>query len=316
MTDANSNNHAGDWSAYWSTGALTSLSEDFAGVYDGEIERFWHDQCRALGHQASIADLCSGNGAIALLIADWAASRGKEWKIAAVDAAELDPGLIAAAWPQYRSLVERIAWHGHQPVESFKADAQSHDLLASQYGLEYSDWEASARQVVQLLKPGGRLAMINHAPDTDIMTTMKEEQADYRRLGASGATGLMASWLAGVTSLDELRGQLQRPERVLQEQAARTGSPLLGSVVNTVAALRRAPREQIEPRWAELSQWLEHLSAARGRLDNMIAVNEAIQDRPDWVNIFVEAGMRLVFDESVLYAGKHSAGRARVLVKI
>src|SRR5690625_5080220 len=156
MTDANSNNHAGDWSAYWSTGALTSLSEDFAGVYDGEIERFWHDQCRALGHQASIADLCSGNGAIALLIADWAASRGKEWKIAAVDAAELDPGLIAAAWPQYRSLVERIAWHGHQPVESFKADAQSHDLLASQYGLEYSDWEASAPPVGRRTKSGGR----------------------------------------------------------------------------------------------------------------------------------------------------------------
>src|SRR5690625_2987514 len=76
----------------------------------------------------------------------------------------------------------------------------------------------------------------------------------------------MASWLAGATGLDELRGQLQAPERVLQQQAERTGSPLLGSVANTVAALRRAPREQIEPRRAGLSQWLEHLAAARGRL--------------------------------------------------
>ena len=315
MNDGNSNNHTRDWSAYWSTGALTSLSEDFAGVYDGEIAGFWHDQCRALARQASIADLCSGNGAVALLIADWAARHARQWKIAAVDAADLDPGLIAAAWPQYRKQVERIAWHGRQPVETFKAGAQSHDLLTSQYGLEYTNWRASARQVVRLLKPGGRLAMINHAPDTDIMATMKEEQADYRRLDDSGATGLMASWLAGATGLDELRGQLQAPERVLQQQAERTGSPLLGSVANTMGALRRAPREQIEPRRAGLSQWLEHLAAAWGRLDNMIAVNLAIQARPDWINVFVEAGMRLTVDKPVLYAGRHMAGRARVLVK-
>src|SRR5690625_7845935 len=117
----------------------------------------------------------------------------------------------------------------------------------------------------------------------------------------------MASWLAGATGLDELRGQLQAPERVLQQQAERTGSPLLGSVANTVAALRRAPREQIEPRRAGLSQWLEHLAAAWGRLDNMIAVNLAIQARPDRINGSVAAGLRLKGGKPDQEDGRESA---------
>jgi len=315
MSFATPPDFASDWSDYWSHGALTSLPQDFADNYDGEIADFWQARCRDLPDGARVLDLCSGNGAVALLVAGFAAKRGCRWHIDAVDAARLDADRLAAAWPGLSSLLAAITFHGEQRAEAFAAEAASYDLVVSQYGAEYCQWEPLARQVAHLLKPGGRLAMINHAPDSAMLATMRAEADDYDALDHSGALEEIAGWLQGNLSLADLRLRLESPERALAERLARRPAPLVEQALTSVSAMRQAPAAEIEARREAIAAWLDQLQAGAGRLRNMLEVNEAIAARPDWIEAFADAGLELVDDEEIVYRGRHRVGRARVFAR-
>lgn len=315
MSFSNPPDFASDWSDYWSHGALTSLPQDFSSNYDGEIADFWQAQCSELSEGARVLDLCSGNGAIALLVAGFAANYERRWRIDAVDAARLDADTVAATWPGLSSLLADITFHGGQRAETFAAEAASYDLIVSQYGAEYCQWAALARQVMHLLKPGGRLAMINHAPDSAMLATMRAEADDYDALDHSGALGEIEGWLQGNLSLANLRIRLERPERVLEQRLKRRATPLVEQAWQSVAALRRAPAPEIEGRRDDLSAWLGQLQAGAGRLRNMLEVNEAIADNPGWADVFIDAGLEPVSDSEIVYRGRHRVGRGRAFVK-
>ena len=74
------------WSDYWSRGSLTSLPQDFAANYDGEVAEFWQGAFSGLDDTGRMIDLCTGNGAIALLAAEYFASEKPDIEIVAVDA--------------------------------------------------------------------------------------------------------------------------------------------------------------------------------------------------------------------------------------
>ena len=85
------------WSEYWSRGCLTSLPEDFAANYDGEIAEFWRNAFQSVPAGGSVIDLCTGNGAIALLAAEYATREEQDLSITAVDGATVNSASSATA---------------------------------------------------------------------------------------------------------------------------------------------------------------------------------------------------------------------------
>ena len=62
-----SNNH---WSEYWKTGVLTSLPSDFKENYDGELYEYWESVLLAQQTPLRVLDVCTGNGAVAILLTE------------------------------------------------------------------------------------------------------------------------------------------------------------------------------------------------------------------------------------------------------
>lgn len=303
------------WSRYWAAGALTSLPQDFHENYGGEIAEFWARQVARLPNRATILDVCTGNGAVALLIADQAARLERNWTIIGVDAASIDPASMSHHHPQQRQWLERIRFIADQPFEGLELAPASVELVVSQYGIEYCDHEVAPGKVEALLAPGGRLAMVNHAPDSGMLATMRQEHREYQRLGRLRVESAVRAWLDG--KIDDLRLQKQFREarRVLSAEHRRRPAALFRSVLNMLDNVYQAGPAELKRQRTSLGDYCEQVAAARARLADMLRVNTALEPAAQWLERFQRVGLELQEEGDLIYRDQHRAGRYRILEK-
>jgi ubiquinone/menaquinone biosynthesis C-methylase UbiE len=309
MTQATSNKSrpADHWSGYWSRGPLTSLPEDFRANYDGEIAAFWHRCFADLPNPASILDVCTGNGALALLAAEFARAHQHEFRIRAVDAARIQPRLAAERDPALTGLVDRIEFIPETPLESFDCEPSSLNLVMSQYGIEYCDQAEAANRVARWVRPGGQFVMLCHALDSDMLSTMQREHREYQRLDELRLARVLGHWLDGQMSSPDLRARLQRIGRQLLPEYQRARSPLLGYALGVIQQLLQLDEAGLRARRSMVTDAQLQLRGGLDRLDDMLRVNRMMAD-PDWYRPYLDAGLVLDDDGPVLYQGQHHAG--------
>lgn len=168
------------WSEYWSQGWLTSLPEDFAANYDGEIAELWNEAFSGVPDRGRVLDLCNGNGAIALLAAGYFKAEDEEVKVTAIDAAEVNPAAVGQHFPDQSGSARMIRFVPNCRVEDLQLPDQDSAPVTSQYyGIEYCDWDEAAAQVFRVLKPGGRLVMVCHTPTSDISYRGQHNAGQY-----------------------------------------------------------------------------------------------------------------------------------------
>jgi SAM-dependent methyltransferase len=170
------------WSNYWRQGHLTSLPCGFTANYDGEFLQFWNSQFDLLAPGSRVLDVCSGNGSVALLARDYTDRHGLGLEIKAIDAADIDVAGLIEKNPGLERHIGAVEFLPNTLFEEFPTEAASVNLVASQFGIEYTDWEVSAEKIAHLLRPGGYFSMICHAPDSTIMSRMEVQRSDYARL--------------------------------------------------------------------------------------------------------------------------------------
>ncbi|MEJ2513635.1 MAG: class I SAM-dependent methyltransferase [Gammaproteobacteria bacterium] len=297
------------WSAYWAAGPLTSLPSDFAANYDGEIAEFWHRQFADVPAGGSVLDVCTGNGAVALLAAAWFAGHDRAVEVTAVDAARIDPASVAAAHPEVADAVQRVRFQGQTPVESLDLPEASFDLVTSQYGIEYCDPEPAARRVAALLKPGGRLVMLCHEASSDILRTMEAEAADYRRLRELGFPAGLRRFLAGTLSFARFRKLMRNVGEALAGEYRIRSSPLYAFVLRMLEGAVRMDEATLRAHRLKLVDFSRQLELGEARLADMLRVNRVLHDDPDWHQAFQTAGLRLLDLGEILYRGKHRSGQ-------
>ena len=300
------------WSDYWATGALTSLPQDFAFNYDGEVERFWRQQFSALPDSGRLLDVCTGNGAIALLAAVWSRESEHELAISAVDAAALSPELIARRSPETAELVERIRFVGQTPIEALPFADESFDLVTSQYGLEYCKLERAAPELARVLTPGGRLAAVCHGAGSDLLATMAEEQADYDELERSRLFDVLRSWEVGQLAEPDFKTRLDKLLRRLAAVERAPHSALLGPVIQAMNGLINLPGEQLRQQRDAVGAYRRQLQAGRTRLEDMLRVNRRIAEDPSWHQPLADAGLEPIHSEALVYRGEHPMGTCHV----
>lgn len=149
----------GIWSQYWQYDRIASCFDDAGrSNYAGEIADGWRAFFADLPAGACILDLCTGNGAAALL----AAEDKRAARIVAVDQADIDPPAFVS---RHAELYARIQFAGGTDVEALPFGDGGFDAVVSQYGIEYSDLSRSLPEAVRMVAPGGRLRFVLHAAD-------------------------------------------------------------------------------------------------------------------------------------------------------
>jgi len=196
------------WTAYWqATTSLNSFAEGEAATgYQGELAHFWQTQLADLPTDALIADLGTGNGALALLVAGQRQSQQKSWRILALDAAAIRPQQSLAQQPRYAKLAAEIRFYPQIAMEQLPFARQSMDLLVSQFALEYSKLELCLAEAVRVLKPGGRLVAIMHSHETALAKD------------SALALSVMAAINTGNGILDRIRQLLQLVTHLYAQQ--------------------------------------------------------------------------------------------------
>ncbi|TVS14078.1 MAG: class I SAM-dependent methyltransferase [Wenzhouxiangella sp.] len=305
---------ADHWSTYWARGVLTSLPDDFRANYDGEIARFWHALFADLPDPAEVLDACTGNGALALLAASFARDHDRAFRITAVDAARIQPRRAAAEHAGLESLLERIRFVDRTPLERFDSEPARFDLVASQYGLEYCDPAVVGPRLAAMLKPGGRLAMLCHALESDMLATMRGEADEYRLLDELNIPRLLGAWLSGQLASADFRRRLERAGRDLMTRHQRKPSPLYSYALAMIRHVGAVDEAGLKASRGALADARAQLVSGRARLEDMLAANRLMAD-PDWHHPYREAGLELVDDAPLRYRQRHHVGHYYVFVR-
>ena len=154
------------WDRYWQFDRIASCFDGAgAGNYDACVADGWRAFFSALPEGARILDLCTGNGAAALIAAEVGRQGGKGFEIHAVDQADIDP---PAHVTRHADELAAIAFHGGTGVEALPFPDGRFDAAVSQYGIEYAELERALPEAVRVLAPGGRLRLVVHATDGSV----------------------------------------------------------------------------------------------------------------------------------------------------
>ena len=150
------------WSSYWSEGNVTSLPNLFAENYGGDVLRFWNESFATLRDDSRLLDICTGNGAIALLARDYADHRKIRCKIHAVDVAEIQPISHERGAPTSNA----VQFHSGVAVETTHCRSGFFDLIVGQFALEYCNTEAAVQELSRIAKESGTLVLMMHHADS------------------------------------------------------------------------------------------------------------------------------------------------------
>jgi SAM-dependent methyltransferase len=158
------------WSRYWKQDVLHSLPGSFQGTYAGEIGRFWQRQLVSLDASHRVLDIATGNGAIPQLICHACANDMP--RVDAIDLAEVMPDWVGSQPAHCRAALH---FHAGVSAEALPFADASFDLATSQYGIEYCDAARAISEIVRVLKPEGRVALLLHHRGSRLAEVAREE---------------------------------------------------------------------------------------------------------------------------------------------
>ncbi|MCX7544118.1 class I SAM-dependent methyltransferase [Marinicella gelatinilytica] len=292
------------WTNYWENGAQTSLPHDFTGNYDGEIFDFWQQRVAELKSGDSVLDVCTGNGAVALLIAEMALREGKQLNITANDISEINTGYILKNNPPAQT--DMIDFISQTPLEEINID-KPQDLIVSQYGLEYSDLNQSASSIARALKPNGQLVFIAHSPKSAVFSFMKNEQAIYDWLAEVGLWRVFQSYAEEELNSQQFKKnvlsilQSHRPNPVFR------GEPLFTQWLQMIAQVRSSSTAELARHKTQIKTFVEQHDFARLRCRDMLKVSEKVSNE-NWFTPLIDYGFQLLEKKPLYYDSQQLVG--------
>lgn len=149
------------WNSYWQqTKTLNSFAEgEQSQGYGGDIASFWQRVFTEQDHQATVLDLATGNGGLAVL----ALQQCVTFDVYAADLASIAPLQLFDQHDAVYPLLQKIHFYPNMAAEQLSFADQKFDLVVSQFGFEYASPEAALQQIYRVLKPAGQfVALVHH----------------------------------------------------------------------------------------------------------------------------------------------------------
>ncbi len=296
------------WSQYWKTGQLTSLPQDFQKNYTGEIQQQWTQVFNNLNKNSHILDVCTGNCAIALLSASRSKIQNKNFKITAIDAADINRKSIEKRFPDQISNLNKIQLISNCKVEDIELANNEFDLITSQYGIEYCHWEKAAQQVHRLLKTKGNFVMIAHSGSTEIIKTMKVEKSDYEFLKTIEIFQCFDDYCCQSINYAEFIKQLKTKQKLVIKRFNNQPSELMRALLLATDGILFMQRNILEANKIELIKMQQQYHHAHQRLNDLFRVTQAINNNPNWHEVFIQSNLRLIEKRNIFQNGIYQTG--------
>lgn len=151
------------WSRYWHFDRVAScLDGPRLANYSEAVAAGWRAFFHSLPKETKVLDICTGNGAIALLAAQVSRTEGKGFGVTGVDQADIDPKTYVTKDVEDLRTIEFVP---KVAAEYLPFPDQSFGAIVSQYGIEYSDLSKSLPEVTRTLEPGGSARFVLHAAE-------------------------------------------------------------------------------------------------------------------------------------------------------
>ena len=216
------------WSNYWRKATITTFSRRFNENYDQEFRAFWDARFAELPGPARVVDLGTGNGAVALLAAEFAGVHAKRFEVIGLDYADIRPDDDLAALDRLQPLLAQIDFRGGVPIEATGLASGSVDLLTGQYGFEYADTAAAVAEAHRILRPRGRIALVMHHTGSFVVSLARDGSDQVRLCLAEERLDERATALIRV--MGEAVSDAQRRQLKLDPEAERLRHELNESV--------------------------------------------------------------------------------------
>jgi ubiquinone/menaquinone biosynthesis C-methylase UbiE len=290
----NSHRHQDDsWNKYWEHGFLTSCRNAFAGNYEGAIKASWVSFFGALEPGSRVLDICTGNGAVAMIANEVSRRKALDLEIHAIDSAAIRPRETVT---RDRHLLEGICFRGRTTAESTGFDDAYFQAISGQYALEYTDLEACAAEMARISAPGARLQFIIHHHASIVMETSREEirnvellfgqtrffekaEALIRKVGAAENVEARRA-LASDRDAEDARESLNRAAETIDRAAEVSPHPQLLQMAlqNVAEAYRRCTSKGLRPALDLLEESRQRIAANAERLEDLMGAGQGEEE--------------------------------------
>lgn len=324
------NSQTDSWDRYWAHGFLTSCADAFKGNYEGAMRAFWEKRFAALPDGSRVLDVCTGNGAIALIAAATAREHDRRFEIHAVDLAEIHPE--RAVDEQARELLDDVHFHPRTDVCATRLEASYFDLVTGHFALEYADREAAIAELDRLTGATGENLFVMHSTESVILATTREELGHINLLtetalldNAGGfirlvgnATPAERQLLAGVPEAEQRRTALNEAAGKVSAAIRGAAHPeILRTALGHVSeAYRLLDGPGASEALARLEQGRTEIAANAARLADLVAAASTKKDIEKLGKLYANHGFgefnvdRLVQDPAGLIGWSVQARRA------
>lgn len=242
------------WTAFWMD---PGQSRCVAGAPDiwQPLTDHWSSFANTMGRGARVLDLGCGAGAVARLLL---AVRG-DLQVTGIDYARVP----LTTYPNFELLSDT-------PMESLPFGEPCFAGVVSQFGFEYSDCEATLRELAQVLAPGaGASFLVHHAESSIVATNRARLSALVTFLGLPVRTafcsGEVVAFHAHMLALRE-----RHPHDALVAELARSLPSRLGRTAREKTAIWNSIEDALAPELC-LAQSLSQRCVAPARLEEWLA---------------------------------------------
>ena len=161
------------WSLFWRQGHSTTFGDYFKQGYEGAVADWWQSVLGTLPPGSAVVEMGCGNCSLLPAMI----KSGYEGKYIGVDIANV---MLSPVAKQGLSESEiEVILHSGTPAEDVPEADDSIALVASVFGIEYSDFDRSLAEVLRLLKPGGRLCALLHHDDSVVTSMSRRAISEY-----------------------------------------------------------------------------------------------------------------------------------------
>lgn len=164
------------WDRYWQFDRIAScFDEAGAHNYDEAVAGGWKDFFESLPTGTAILDLCTGNGAIAIMAAEVSQNLDRGFTVTAVDRAAIDPRRYVT---RHREALAEIDFRPGTDAAALPFAERSFGAIVSQYGIEYTDLPRAAAELARVAAPEGRVRLVVHAAEGKVAEVSRRAIAE------------------------------------------------------------------------------------------------------------------------------------------
>lgn len=172
-----------DWNQFWLGNSVTSFADRFANGYEGEIKKFWIDHLTGAKSATKVIDVACGNGAICWICDEVLNADQKCTEIIGIDFADIHP---FSSKGHSQTIHPNISFIPNNPIEKLPFQNNQVDVAVSQWGIEYSDFNASVKELSRVLKTNSSIILVCHTEQSSIVKVSAETVPLLKLIVSSG----------------------------------------------------------------------------------------------------------------------------------